>query len=408
MIVRSDSLDEFVAASDRHGGPGHPACDAYWRDFRYEPASWPDQSLDPYGLSYFEAQLRLYRELSGRGLDQSVNEHTAFDLSQHVEAVNPYAHPGPSAIAVHLQRLSRALRLAGIPRHGHVLDMGCGWGLSSELLAYLDLSVTAVDINPAFVELVNRRAARGGRRITAIQAGFDDFTPRETCDAILFYECLHHATRPWEVVGRLAGSLKPGGALILAGEPFNSHWWDHWGLRLDALSVYCIRKFGWFESGWSLSFMQDILSRAGLVPETSHDADPEIGIVMIGRRPDAPSPALPAGVAAHEGPHRWSPEDGRLVLHGQGWIDLDWPDDATECRIILTNHRPGPLRLRLRDGLTTLYQGVLPTGPADITLARQGRIGRIAFTADQWTPDEEIGNGDTRRISVHLDGVSFG
>lgn len=38
------------------------------------------------------------------------------------------------------------------------------------------------------------------------------------------------------------------------------------GLRLDALSVYCIHKFGWFESGWSLGFLKRMIVDAGFWP----------------------------------------------------------------------------------------------------------------------------------------------
>ncbi|MBU6296156.1 MAG: methyltransferase domain-containing protein, partial [Planctomycetes bacterium] len=47
---------------------------------------------------------------------------------------------------------------ANLPPGASILDMGCGWGLSSEAMAFSGASVTAVDINPQFVELIEKRA----------------------------------------------------------------------------------------------------------------------------------------------------------------------------------------------------------------------------------------------------------
>lgn len=63
-----------------------------------------------------------------------------------------------------MQIAERDLRYAK-PRRGEtVMDMGCGWGLSSELAAYLGLTVIGVDVNPSFVRLVNERAKRARRK----------------------------------------------------------------------------------------------------------------------------------------------------------------------------------------------------------------------------------------------------
>ena len=125
---------------------------------------------------------------------------------------------------------------------------------------------TAVDINPRFVELVARRAERMQLNIEAVRSSFDKFESTKQFDVVFFYECLHHATRPWQLLRRCASWLSANGKIVISGEPINEIWWRHWGLRLDALSVYCISKFGWFESGWSLPFLRRIICNVGLWP----------------------------------------------------------------------------------------------------------------------------------------------
>ena len=404
MIVFPQTLDDFIANSDRHGGPNSPACNEYWRDFAYVPGVTVDQGLDPYGREYVSAQLRLYSEISGKAFNQVENEQTDFDLAAHVAAVNPYNHPDPSGLAVHLQRLSRAFRFAKLSRGNYLLDMGCGWGLSSELAAYLGLQVSAVDINPFFVDLVNTRAKRLGYSIAASRSSFDEYSPKDEYDAILFYESLHHALLPWDVVRHLTRYLKPGGKVVLAGEPINEYWWKHWGIRLDALSIYCIRKFGWFESGWSLPFITNTLNRNGMTVETYYDPDREIGYTIIARKFNRLTPAVNE-IIQHCSIEGWFLEEDFVVLLGSGWMDVVFPPDTASARVRIRNFRPRDLGLTLNTRDETLFEGRLPVGASSLTVNRRSEIMRLFFLGETWVPDDEIRNGDTRTISLHIEGI---
>jgi hypothetical protein len=80
---------------------------------------------------------------------------------------------------------------------------------------------------------------------------------------MLFYESFHHAFYFDELLTRLHDRLKPGGRVVLCGEPVVSDLTDGipypWGPRLDALSVFCMRRFGWSlrrsrSKGWVSTF----------------------------------------------------------------------------------------------------------------------------------------------------------
>jgi len=288
VTLHESGLDEFVAQSDRLGGPGSPACEAYWQEIKYRPSTQINKRQDPFSAGYATAQMALYEELSGHPYRHEQDEQTALNIDDHVAAINPYDHPDPAVMGVHLQRLARALSCAKAAKSELLLDMGCGWGLSSEVAAYMGLQVIGVDINRKFVELVNRRAARTGYPISATHGSFEGFTPAQPVDLILFYECLHHAVDPLAVVSRFAQALRPGGRMVLAGEPVNHIWWPHWGLRLDPFSIYCIRKFGWFESGWSQQHITEVMRRAGLVPSVYPHADPAVGLAIVAEKPALP------------------------------------------------------------------------------------------------------------------------
>jgi 2-polyprenyl-3-methyl-5-hydroxy-6-metoxy-1,4-benzoquinol methylase len=262
--VCAADLDRYVAEIDRRGGLGTVASQAYTADFQLVCESKVDESLDPFSEEYFQQMLGLYREIAGRDLDQLSGELHPLDIEHHSNSANPYGHVDLQAIPQHLRTITAAIAVADAPHRAKVLDFGCGWGLTSEMLAYAGAEVLAVDINPLFVELVNRRAKRHSWPIRAVQGTFDDFTTDERFDVVFYYECFHHAVKPWETLVQNVRFLKPKGRLVLATEPVQATWWKHWGLRLDQDSVYCMRKYGWFESGWSEEFLRRCFVHAGL------------------------------------------------------------------------------------------------------------------------------------------------
>jgi 2-polyprenyl-3-methyl-5-hydroxy-6-metoxy-1,4-benzoquinol methylase len=77
--------------------------------------------------------------------------------------------------------------MADLPCDAAVLDAGSGWGMSTEMMAFCGAAVTAVDINPLFVELVRRRAERLGLPVTAVCSPFDAFDTDRRFDLLFFY-----------------------------------------------------------------------------------------------------------------------------------------------------------------------------------------------------------------------------
>lgn len=395
-------LDAFVARVDSFGGPGFPGVDDYWREFTYAPATSVDTSLDPFGRAYFGQQLALYREISGRRLDQNVNEHTVFDHSLHLMARNPYNHGEPGVLANQIVQLAMAIRLAN-PRAGaRMVDMGCGWGLSSELCSYVGLRVEAVDINPDFVALVRERSERYRYDIKATQAAFDDYTPDTPVDLILFYECLHHAVEPWALIQRLSRMLSTGGKIVACGEPINHFWWPHWGLRLDPMSVYCIRKHGWFESGWSHDFILACMDRALLNTHIIVNPDPAIGQFVIASADAILTPEWMLRNCEIAG----AVLDGDyLVASGETRITFRTPIVQGNAHLALHNFRGRPVETRVRwnDGPGTPLS--LQPGETRLPLDAAAAGTSLTIASETWIPAEEIGNLDTRCLAFQIGGV---
>ncbi len=260
-------IDAMIRACDEMGGPESPSARERFRSTRFSFRTQVDQTLDPMSEAYVAQQIALYEEISGRRLDQASGEMTPLSADTFVAGPNPYDSRDIARIAQHSRTILNMMAAANLPAGARVLDMGCGWGLSSELMAFCGAEVDAVDINPEFVRLVNLRAEHHRNSVKARVAAFDDCLLKGPYNLVLFYECLHHAIRPWQTIARLTSALAPDGKIAIAGEPINAIWWRHWGLRLDYLSVYCIRKHGWFESGWSEEFIRRCFTQAGLTVE---------------------------------------------------------------------------------------------------------------------------------------------
>jgi hypothetical protein len=212
--------------------------------------------------------------------------------------------------------------------------------------------------------------------------------------------------RPWVVVSKLAAGLELGGRLVLAGEPINEIWWKHWGMRLDALSVYCIRKFGWFESGWSIGFIEELVHRAGLVPSTHLDTDPEIGYAIVAQKTDPYS--IPGSVAAKRFQATGCISDGNwLILVGVGSLTLVFPSNATRAVLNVSNFRNRDLHVLFTSNGASLFDGALHPGATTIQIPRVGQSAAVRFEVERWVPNDELGNGDTRTIGMHVESISF-
>lgn len=120
------------------------------------------------------------------------------------------------------------------PTPSAVLDIGCGTGSLSVLMAMLDHQVTGVDLSP---EMLSRawaksEAARIGLRpeFLVMDAAHPDLSDRRF-DAVICRHVLWTLPEPAQVLERWAGLLKPGGRLILV----EGFWYTGAGLRAEEI-----------------------------------------------------------------------------------------------------------------------------------------------------------------------------
>ena len=103
-------------------------------------------------------------------------------------------------------------------RDAAVLDVGCGAGLLSEVLAQAGAKVTGIDLAPNLLKVARLHGLESGIKVeyreTAVEALADEMPA--AFDAITCMEMLEHVPEPASVVDACATLLKPGGRLFLS------------------------------------------------------------------------------------------------------------------------------------------------------------------------------------------------
>jgi ubiquinone/menaquinone biosynthesis C-methylase UbiE len=112
------------------------------------------------------------------------------------------------------------LPLLAVPERGRVLDVGCGYGGLSLILAEMrpDLQVTGIDLEPQAVANATRSATeRGFANLTFEQGDAHRLNyADEQFEAVVCQTVLTHVPKPETVVREMARALKPGGVFMAA------------------------------------------------------------------------------------------------------------------------------------------------------------------------------------------------
>ncbi len=102
-----------------------------------------------------------------------------------------------------------------LPERGVILDLGCGFGMLSALLAVQapGRELLGLDVDAAKVGRARRLFGDLARFECADFARMPPGLPR--ADAVVIWDVLHHVAEPAALLGWAARNLKPGGVLLL-------------------------------------------------------------------------------------------------------------------------------------------------------------------------------------------------
>jgi len=229
---------------------------------------------DPFSDEYAQFQINLYAQIAGKQYTLE-NESVPFDVDEAAKTPYPYSSGNAQTVGLQFTAIGALLRSMDLHRGARILEFGAGWGNTSIALARAGYDVTAVDLEPRFCELIQRRAAIAGVKIETIN---EDFFWVESFkgvpfDAIVFFECFHHCADHLRLLRALHTALKPDGRVFFGAEPVTNELPMPWGVRLDGESLWAIRTHGWLELGFTQDYFTEALFATGwdVTPHLSSD-----------------------------------------------------------------------------------------------------------------------------------------
>ena len=124
----------------------------------------------------------------------------------------------------------------------------------------MGFDVKAIDIEQRYLDMLQQMALPGSSKIETELVSFNNSEyEAESVDAFVFFECFHHCLSHATLIERLSRTLRPGGRIIFAAEPFYDVWFYFpWGIRLDGHAVWAVRNYGWMELGFRKSYICDL------------------------------------------------------------------------------------------------------------------------------------------------------
>ena len=97
-----------------------------------------------------------------------------------------------------------------------VLDVGCGSGIATQLLADAGANVTAIDLTPWAVETTRRRLAAFGLDADVQQADAEQLPFADASfDLVFSWGVIHHSSDMDRALAELVRACRPGGQLVL-------------------------------------------------------------------------------------------------------------------------------------------------------------------------------------------------
>lgn len=275
-INNIQQLDIEIAKADERGQISDDQLRLALSEFCYIVDK--DLPKDPYSREYFEAQMELYLAISGRSQYTIANEHSPFDFEALKNNPFPYCTKSPNTVGEQLIAFGFLIRAMNLAPDSRIVEFGPGWGNTTLHFAQMGYEVTAVDCEDSFLNLIKYRTQNLVNPVKTIKSDMLDFTTNIKYNAAVFFECFHHCMNHLQLLENLHNFIADDGLIAFAAEPIVNDFLYPWGLRLDGMSVWSIRKFGWLELGFDTSYFFRTLLMLGWSPkryrsDVSHYAD---------------------------------------------------------------------------------------------------------------------------------------
>lgn len=397
------SLDEYLAELDAAAAVSDDRLRAMFDSFEWRRQPAPEK--DPYSAGYKEWQMRLYSTLAGVTHYDTVDERSHIDVNEAVSRPFPYRTGSASTVGDHLMGIGFLIKTAGIGPGARVLEFGPGWGNTTLAFAQLGCHVTAVDIEPNFVDLIGRRVRAAGLEVEAIEGDFNLFYDSDRqFDAVVFFESFHHCSDHLLLLHSLRNRVPAGGVVVFAAEPILESFPVPWGVRLDGMSVWGIRKFRWLELGFQESYFIRTMMRLGWVVTKHSTTATSIGTIFIARPFQGTYQMgdflLPPDEDASWALNETDPSAKVRYAGRKSRITLDDDPMWESVEVDIFNGAPFAIDLELDSGLEKMSRRLRAKEGLSMTLALPNAPRTLSLRSDTWCPARAGVNKDQRRLGA--------
>jgi len=395
--------------------------DTPWDNYRTSHLILPDwfrHGLDPLTAEYAAQQQRLWSVIAGvdRAYDPEFDEQEA-PLGE-VDAIRrPGYYIRRDADSVidaseHVIATGMILRHCRLKPGDSALEYGAGFGAIALTLARLGIVVDTVDISRTFCDYISRQAEFFQVPLTPFHGKFGwNPRPGHQYELIYFFQSFHHCADFLNVIPDLKQHLAPNGRVLLVSEPLmrteDACVPYPWGLKLDAVSVAQMRRFHWFEMGFTEEFLLRAFANAGFSvqqfkgpPQNFCDAyqfEHRVDCIDLsaGELPDCLGWNLP------EPGGRWSTARSRLFV--------DITPVFSRLLVKATNHHPFGQTVEIEYGRLRLHERFKPGESKEIIIPAHEKGREVIFQTPAHVPASDYfrKSTDTRSLGIFVHSLSY-
>lgn len=314
------------------------------------------------------------------------------------------AGAGGDAVVEHLHRYALARELAA----GHdVLDVACGEGYGSALLAEAARHVTGVDLDAAAIAHAAAKYARPNLRFLA---GSATAVPLENAavDLVVSFETIEHLAQHEAMLAEIRRVLRPGGWLLISSPDRReyteaAHYRNPFHVKeLDAAEFAALlgRHFAKVEMLGQRLIYGSVIAGQNAVPFQTYAGDfaairAESGVTrprfLVALCSDAPLPALPASVF-EDAVQRLVLTNAETVFRiepaGGGWVQRWRQRLVRGCGVRLAPELACGIR-----SFTVTLTGTVPRGTAEVRVRLRDKVWAGRVDGEQFTAEVNFGSG---------------
>jgi 2-polyprenyl-3-methyl-5-hydroxy-6-metoxy-1,4-benzoquinol methylase len=244
-----------------------------------DEARFPDvPQADPEAAA--QEQLQIFRALTGRDYDPAAEARYPID---HIYEVNkPFSDPEGLSGDL-LMATGTMIKLLHLAPGASVLDLGCGCGWTSIMLARCGFRVTGLDMNAASLEIGRRNAEAIGIPVRFMNADMQRFTVDQLFDAVVIFDSLHHCLREGSVLSGAESALRHGGRILLCEQNYPDE--DRAGILTHEAAVRAMRQHGTLEKGLGTKYLIRSLFDCGFETATVFTTQGHYRTWIMARKP---------------------------------------------------------------------------------------------------------------------------